>query len=135
MPRTVAGNKVRLEVRSELTEKDAWPLGMLADDQRRKLLPALFEFLDVEVPAGRTMTEALDALAKKIEAPILLDHNALAELDLDLAKAKVTVPPSRLAPAVLLSKLLGKAHPRLRWETRIDERDKPFIWVTIFRVK
>ncbi len=130
-----SGGKVRLEVRSGLTEKDAWPIGLSAQDQRRKLLPGLFEFLDVEVPKGTPMLEALDAIGKKIGAPILLDHNGLAELDLDLTKATVTVPPSRQAPGVLISKILSGANPRLRSETRIDENDKPFIWVTIFRVK
>ena len=42
---------------------------------------------------------------------------------------------SRLTPSMLISKLLSAAHPRLRSETRIDENDKPFLWVTIFRVK
>ena len=134
-PRTAAGGKVRLEVRSGLTEKDAWPIGMSADDQRRKLLPGLFEFLDVEVPKGTPMLEALGALSKKIGAPILLDHNALAELNLDVTKVTVTVAPSRQTPGILISKLLSGANPRLRTETRIDENDKPFIWVTIFRVK
>ncbi len=87
------------------------------------------------MPKGTPMIEALDAISKKIGAPILLDHNALAELNLELTKATVTVPPSRQAPAVLISKLLSGASPRLRSETRIDENDKPFIWVTIFRVK
>ena len=81
------------------------------------------------------MMDALAAVSGKIGAPILLDHNALAELNLELTKAKVTVPPSRLTPSMLLSKLLVAANPRLRYETRIDESDKPFIWVTIFRVK
>lgn len=133
MPQVVGG-KVRLDVRSELKESDAWPLGMLAsDEQRRKLIPPLFEFVDAEIPAGRTMADALDAISKKLDAPILLDHNGLAELDLDLSKVKVAVAPTRVAPAVLLSRLLGKANPRLKWEMRIDESDKPFIWVTIFR--
>ncbi len=135
MPRTLGGGKVRLEVRAGLTEKDAWPIGLSAEDQRRKLLPGLFEFLDVEVPKGTPMMDALGAISSKIGAPILLDHNALAELNVELTKAKVTVPPSRLTPSMLLSKLLTGANPRLRTETRIDENDKPFLWVTIFRVK
>jgi hypothetical protein len=36
---------------------------------------------------------------------------------------------------MLIGKLLGAANPRLRFETRIDEADRPFLWVTIFRVK
>jgi hypothetical protein len=133
-PRTLSG-KVRLEVRSGLAEKDAWPLGMSVEADRRKLVPKLFEFLEVEVPKGTPMMDALDAIGEKIEAPILLDHNALAELDLELTKAKVSVPPTRQTPSMLIGKLLGAAHPRLRFETRIDEGDKPFLWVTIFRVK
>jgi hypothetical protein len=52
-----------------------------------------------------------------------------------LTKATVAVAPSRQTPSVLLSKLLSAASPRLRTETRIDENDKPFLWVTIFRRK
>jgi hypothetical protein len=133
-PRPASG-KVRLEVRSGLAEKDAWPIGLSADAERRKYVPKLFEFLDVEVPKGTPMLDALAAVGEKLDAPILLDHNALAELGIELTKAKVTVPPSRLTPSMLLGKLLGAANPRLRFETRIDEADKPFLWVTIFRVK
>jgi hypothetical protein len=134
-PRVTAGGKVQLEICSGLTEKDAWPIGMPADDQKRKLLPGLFEVLDVEVPKGTPILDALAAIAAKIGAPILLDHNGLAEINLELTKATVAVAPSRQTPSVLLSKLLSAASPRLRTETRIDENDKPFLWVTIFRRK
>jgi hypothetical protein len=128
-----AKDSVRLEIRSGLTEKQSWPAGLSAQDQRRKLLPGLFEFLDAEIEKGTPMPDALAALSQKLKAPILLDHNALAELGLDLPKAKVTVPKIRTTPSQLLSRLLSAANPRLIYEMRIDEADKPFLWITIPR--
>lgn len=132
-PSRLPGGKVRFDIRAGLSEKQAWPVGLSAQDQRRKLLPGLFDFLDVEIDKGTSMATALDSISAKLKAPILLDHNALAELNIELSKATVTVPPRRTTLSILISRLLRAANPRLITEMRIDEANKPFIWVTVFR--
>lgn len=132
-PSRLPGGKVRFDIRAGLSEKQAWPVGLSAQDQRRKLLPSLFEFLNVEIDKGTSMATALDFISAKLKAPILLDHNALAELNIELSKATVAVSPRRTTLSILISRLLRAANPRLITEMRIDEANKPFIWVTVYR--
>jgi len=104
-----------------------WPVGWEPERPVRELLPALFEFHNVNVqnvPVGRT----LEAIGKILKVPVLLDHNALARWGIDPAKALVTHPRSRTTYGIALGKILFQAG--LKYELRLDEARQPFLWVT-----
>ena len=46
----------------------------------------------------------------------------------DPAKKQAAVPNKRLSYSQILSKVLMQA--RLKYEVRLDEDDKPFVWIT-----
>jgi len=106
---------------------EIWPVGWEPERPVREVLPALFEFHNVNiqnVPVGRT----LEAIGKILKAPVLLDHNALARWGIDPAKALVTHPRSRTTYGIALGKILFQAG--LKYEVRLDEARQPFLWVT-----
>lgn len=106
---------------------EVWPIGVSAQDEREKLLPKLFDYLNVLIE-DQPLPVVLEALSGRLEAPILLDHNDLAEHEIEVSQALVNLPEKRMTYAVALRKVLGQA--RLQYELRVDEAGKPFLWVT-----
>ena len=104
-----------------------WPVGWEPDGPARDVLPALFEFHNMNIQ-GVTAATALEAIGKRLNVPILLDHNALARHGIDPGKATVSHPRSRTTYSLVLRKILFQAG--LKSEVRVDEADKPFLWVS-----
>ena len=57
-----------------------------------------------------------------------MDYNAMARHGVDPAKAIVSMPAGRTTYSLALRKLLFKAG--LKFEVRVDEAGKPFLWVS-----
>jgi hypothetical protein len=95
--------------------------------QRIKVLPDLFEHLNVEI-SDTPVSEAVEAIQSRLKVPFLFDYNAMALQDIDPAKVQAKMPGKRMTYGQVLSKVLLQA--RLQYELRIDEADKPFIWIT-----
>ena len=70
----------------------------------------------------------LEVLGKQLGVPILVDHNALARHDIDPEKAVVAHPQMRTNFSMALRKMLFKAG--LKFEIRVDEAEKPFLWIS-----
>lgn len=106
---------------------EVWPVGWEPEKPRRDVLPALFEFHNVNVQ-GVSASRALEAIGKLLKVPVLLDHNALARHGVDPDTVIVSHPQSRTTYSLALKKILFQA--RLKSEVRVDEAGKPFLWVT-----
>ena len=87
----------------------------------------MYEFHNVNV-SGVTATKLLEVVGKQINAPVLYDHNALARHGIEPDKATVSHPQQRTTYSVALRKMLGKVG--LKFEVRVDEAGKPFLWVS-----
>jgi hypothetical protein len=87
----------------------------------------LYEFLNVNVQ-GVAVTQVIDAVAKRLEVPALIDYNALARHGIEPEKAIVNHPQRRTSHTLLLKRTLYQAG--LKSEVRVDEAGKPFLWVT-----
>jgi hypothetical protein len=109
--------------------QEIWPVGWPAEGAQ-KVLPALYEIHNVNV-AGVTAAKLLDVVGKQVNAPVLLDHNALARHNIDPDKAVVSDPQERTSYSIALRKMLGKVG--LKFEVRIDEAGKPFLWVSTIK--
>ena len=109
---------------------EVWPVGWEAEGPRREVLPALFELHNVNVE-GVSATVALEAIAKRLKVPVLIDHNALARYGVEPEKVIVSHPRRRTMYSIALRKILSQA--RLKSELRVDEADKPFLWVTTIK--
>lgn len=120
---------IRLRIVSASSAKEFWPVGWPPKDNPSQTLPELFKFLTVEIEAT-PLNEAMAAIGSRVNAPLLLDHNALAREKVDLAM-KVSFPRASTFYGRALDRLLFQA--RLKFEIRVDEANKPFLWVTTLK--
>jgi hypothetical protein len=109
---------------------EAWPVGWKPEKKAGDVLPGMFEFLNINV-LGVAVPQVLEAVGGRLEVPVLMDHNALARHGIEPTKAFVTLPPRRTSYSLLLKKALYQAG--LKSELRVDESDKPFLWITTIK--
>lgn len=127
-----AGNGGKLEYRVVSAQRgdEVWPVGTPAPTPLQQTLPTLFEFHNInlqDVP----LSTVLAAVEERLQAPILLDENALTRAQIDPEQIKTNHPQRRTAYNLLLQKVLGPA--KLKYELRVDEAGKPFVWITTLR--
>jgi hypothetical protein len=125
----VDGETLSYAVKKAQLDQEVWPVGWPAEGGQ-KVLPALYEFHNVNV-SGVAATKLLAVVGKQIEAPVLFDHNALARHVVDPDKATVSHPQQRTTYSLALRKMLGKVG--LKFEIRVDEAGKPFLWVSTIK--
>jgi hypothetical protein len=118
-----------LEYRIAPSERggESWPIGWKPKKRPAEVLPALFEFLNVEI-TGIPVSEALVALEGRLKVPLVFDRNALALHGVDPAKVPAEVPSGRMSYSQTLRRVLSQA--RLKYDLRVDEAEKPFLWIT-----
>ena len=124
-----SGETLSYAVKKAQLDQELWPVGWPAEGAQ-KALPALYEFHNVNV-SGVTATKLLEVVGKQIHAPVLYDHNALARHGVEPDKATVSHPQQRTTYSVALRKMLGKIG--LKFEVRVDEAGKPFLWVSTLK--
>lgn len=116
---------------------EPWPVGWPPEKSDPEILPALYQSFGAQIE--RTpLTTLLTAVAGRLEAPILLDHNALARYGIEPDKVLIdykstdpTKPKRRVSYLTLLRYALGQA--KLKSELRLDEAGHPFLWVTTLK--
>lgn len=109
---------------------ESWPVGWPSEQPERDVAPKLFEFLNAEF-TDVALPEALGALEKRLELPMLFDHNSLARQKIDPAAVKVSLPEAKTFYKKILDRVLGQA--KLTMELRIDEAGKPFLWISTLK--
>jgi hypothetical protein len=125
----VAGGRVELAVRVARGEKELWPIGRRPEQAPGRLVPALAELPIVEIEEA-PLSDVLPAVESRLKAPILLDHNALVRHRVDPAKVTVRIPRERMVYATAVRKVL---EPDLKYEVRVDEAGKAFLWISTIR--
>ncbi|MEI8376007.1 MAG: hypothetical protein WCJ35_24560 [Planctomycetota bacterium] len=124
-----SGETLSYAVRKTQLDQELWPIGWPAEGAQ-KLLPALYDFHNVNV-SGVTATKLLEVVGKQVNAAVLYDHNALARHGIEPDKATVSHPQQRTTYSVALRKMLAKV--RLKFEVRVDEAGKAFLWVSTMK--
>jgi hypothetical protein len=120
------GSDIRLRIADSRAAREHWPVGWPPKGNPQQTLPNLFNMLNVEI-APIPLTEALPAVQERLKAPLLMDHNSLARAEIDLA-TKVELPKTNTYYDRILDRLLFQA--KLKYELRIDEANKPLLWIT-----
>lgn len=105
---------------------ECWPVGWNCDDPKR-VLPKLYTSLEVELKQV-ALDKALAAVAGRLDVPVLVDHNTLAAVDVEMTSVKVSQPAKRLTYSLLLRKMLVPA--RMTFEVRVDDAGQPLLWIT-----
>ncbi len=126
-PERLAGGEFRYQVLPLSSDVECWPVGWKPKNRPNQLLPVLFDFLNVEIK-DISAAEALEAIQGRLKVPFLFDRFALAQHQVDLAKSQADVPNKRMTYSLILNKVLLQA--RLKYELRVDEGEKPFLWIT-----
>ena len=128
VPRAVGGKLVCAVVKAR-PALEIWPVGWEPPQEKppRDVLPILFELLNINVQ-NVPATQAVEAIGQRLKVPVLTDHNALARHGIDPAKATVSLPQSRTTYSLALQKILFKAG--LKYELRLDEAGRPFLWIS-----
>ena len=121
-----AGGEVRLRIEGSRSAKENWPVGWPAKTNPGTTLPALFKFLDIEIEKT-PLLEAVTAIGGRLKVPLLIDHNSVARKAIDL-NTKVDLAKGNMHYGKALDQLLIQA--KLKSEVRLDEADKPFLWIT-----
>jgi hypothetical protein len=109
---------------------ETWPIGWPVKKPLPKVVPAMYKSFSANIQ-NVSLATVLDALAKRLKIPFLLDHNALARRAIDPDAIKVNVPRSRTTCNRLLRRVLF--HAGLKSEVRVDEADEPLVWITAVR--
>src|SRR5205814_8732531 len=120
------GQEIRLRIAVNRDAKEFWPVGWPLKGNPGETLPELFKFLKVNI-GDASLSEAITAIASRVKAPVLYDYNALARARINLS-TKVSLTESNIFYSRALDRLLSQA--RLKYEIRLDEADKPFLWIT-----
>jgi hypothetical protein len=127
VPRSESGNQVVLRVVGVADAEQSWPVGWPSPKSAGQTMPKLFRKLNVEI-ADTPLVEAVEALQKRLEVPILYDYNSLARRDIDLAEVRVSLQPENIYYKEILDRLLRQA--RLNSEVRVDEGGRPLLWIS-----
>lgn len=130
VPQKQAGGEVKLLIADVRQAAVSWPVGWPPQKPPRETLPELFSFLNVEIE-DRPLMEAVEAIAGRLKAPLLIDHNSLARQRINPERAKVNLPASRTYYQRVLDKVLYQA--KLKFELRVDEAKKPFLWISTLK--
>jgi hypothetical protein len=121
------GNAVVFHVLAANSDTETWPVGRPSEKSPSETLPGLYEFHSVNIQ-NVSAAKTLEAIAKRLKAPVLFDRAALARHHIDPAKAMVSMPQTRTTYSLALRKLLFQAG--MKFEVRCDDADSPFLWVT-----
>jgi hypothetical protein len=100
-----------------------WPL----EKAEKDVLPDYYKFLPVEIN-DFALTDALDALQSRLQAPFLFDHNSLARQGIEPAAVKVSHPKGQTYYKKVVDRLLAQA--KLKAELRVDEAGRPLLWIS-----
>lgn len=104
-----------------------WPVGWPITKPERDVLPMMFEMLNVELD-DVDLAQVVTVIAERLKTPVLVDQQALVRQKIDMAAIKVSHPSKQTFYKKVLQIVLFKA--RLKHEVRVDDADKPLIWIT-----
>ena len=106
-----------------------WPVGKTTKQRGFKIAPKLYKPHPINI-ANTPAEKVLEVIGKRVELPVLIDHEAMARHRVELSKL-VKVPQSRLTYGETLDRILFQA--MAKYELRLDDARHPFIWVTTIK--
>jgi hypothetical protein len=126
MTPVASGKQLGYVVAKAKLDQEVWPIGREAKSGP-EALPGFYEFRNVKV-SGVSAAKLLQVVAKQVKVPVLFDYPAMARHGIDPEKAVVEHPQARTTYSVALRRMLFKVG--LKFELRVDENDKPFLWIS-----
>lgn len=129
-PARQTNGKIEYRIGPPVKGTDVWTVGFAPQQRAVQVLPAMYDVLNVEI-SEIPVAEALTAIQERLGVPFLYDRNAMALHGSDPTSAPAEVPGKRLSYSQVLGKVLSQAG--LRYELKVDEADRPFLWITTIK--
>ncbi len=127
VPTRATDDRTQLVITAQASAPEAWPVGWKPKQPVREAVPKLFEYLEIDIDKA-PIADVLAALEPRLGTPIMYDWPALELKNIDPSATNVSLPPQRTYYNKVLRQTLFQA--RLDFEVRVDERGKPFLWIT-----
>jgi hypothetical protein len=124
-----SGETLAYTVKKAELGQEVWPIGWPAENGP-KVLPGIYELHNVNI-SNVAAEKVLSAIGKQLGVPVLYDHNAMARHGIELEKATLSHPQAKTSYSIALRKMLAKVG--LKFELRVDEAGKPFLWVSTMK--
>ncbi len=128
MPRRLQGQAIEIQIVKAADAKEFWPIGWPNEGLLKEVAPSLLERLDVEIRDFK-LGDTLKALQMRVNIPIYVDRNSLAEKEIELNEVLVTYVKKRAEYLAIFKKIVSQSRPALMIELRVDEAGKPFLWL------
>jgi hypothetical protein len=125
LPRARRGRLEWMVIESR-PQQEVWPIAWKSSQSPGRTVPALFETAQtqaVELP----LRTALNELTAKMQVPLIFDDLRIAARSIDL-DSSVKMRAGRLRYHSILNHLLRQVD--LDYEVRVDENDKPILWIS-----
>ncbi len=129
-PARQANGKIEYRIGPPVKGEQTWSIGFTPQQRAVQVLPAMFDVLNVEI-SEIPVSEALQAIQERLKVPFIYDRNAMALHGADPTAAPAEVPGKRLSYSQVVGKVLSQAG--MRYELRVDESDRPFLWITTIK--
>ena len=126
-PRRTPGGSLELVVDPIKADAKLWPVGWDPKDAPIETAPVLFKLLPVNLhDVG--LQDLLATIEAKTKIPMRLDLSAIARQRIDLDEIRVDHPSRTTSWSLLIRRITAKSG--LIRDLKIDERGKPFMWIT-----
>jgi len=130
VPQRKLGEKLHLRISDSKGVDKPWPVGWDSPESPGRLAPDYFKQTNAEI-TDYVLVDALAAIQKRIGLPMVFDYNNIARQRVDLQMKVSTKKKGKKSYAAVVDEILYQA--RLSGEMRIDEAEKPFLWITTVR--
>jgi hypothetical protein len=127
-PRQGAGGNVTILIMPREDSKRPWPVGLTPEQMPGNVAPNLMAAARYQT--NKTpLDEVLEVFRRELKMDVLLDRATLIDRDInpDTLQSTIQVPSGTLSAAI--RKTL--AQMGLKYELRIDESNRAFLWVTV----
>jgi hypothetical protein len=127
-PRADADGSLSLLVLTREESARPWPIGLKPEGMRGRIAPQLLKFIELKT-VNSSLDQIIGAIRQNLELDVLVDLAAMraAGIDPGALRSSAKLPRSTWSSAI--RRVL---HPLgLVYELRIDEANRPFLWVTV----
>lgn len=128
-PSPKQGRGVELEIVSTDGAPESWPQGWPSKAAPVTTFPKLFEVTALQLN-NIPLDSVLSAISRRLKIEFIVDPAAWKSKPVDLSTINVTFNKPRASYSAAIGNILNQARPKLRHEIRLDENEKPFIWIT-----
>jgi hypothetical protein len=130
VPERKLGEKLHLRIMDSKSVEKPWPVGWDSPESPGRLWPDYFKQTNAEI-TDYVLADALAAIQQRIKLPMVFDYNNIARQRVDLQMKVSTRKKGKKSYCAVVDEILYQAH--LSGEVRIDEAEKPFLWITTTR--